>query len=95
MHAGWRFVGEKPVFWLTVRVGDGLPPEQLARFVDGSRGGEPCPPAMLPGVVLSGSATGVVSSRNMERATSESVAFRFSAGQVHPDHSPLWNQGAC
>src|SRR5258708_24404106 len=89
---------------LTVRLGDCLPPEHLARFVVdsvaepelaalygkyGSRGGEPYAPEMLLGLFLYGYATGVFSSRKIERATYESVAFRFIAGNVHPDHDTL------
>jgi transposase len=33
-----------------------------------------------------GYATGVFSSRKLERATYDSVAFRFIAGNEHPDH---------
>jgi transposase len=89
---------------LTVRLGDCLPPEHLARFVVdsvaqldlaalyakyGSRGGEPYAPEMLLGLLLYGYATGIFSSRKIERATYESVAFRFIAGNVHPDHDTL------
>jgi transposase len=90
---------------LTVRLGDCLPPNHLARFVVdsvsqldlsalyaryGSRGGEPYAPEMLLGLLLYGYATGVFSSRKIERATYESVAFRFIAGNVlHPDHDTL------
>jgi transposase len=74
---------------LTVRLGDCLPPEHLAHFVVdsvaqldlaalyakyGSRGGEPYAPEMLLGLLLYGYATGVFSSRKIERATYESVA---------------------
>lgn len=89
---------------LTVRLGDCLPPDHLARFVVnsvaqldlsaldakyGSRGGEPYAPEMLPGLLLYGYTTGVFSSRKIERATYESVAFRFIAGNAHPDHDTL------
>ena len=89
---------------LTVRLGDCLPPDHLARFVVdsvaqldlsalyahyGSRGGEPYAPEMLLGLLLYGYATGVFSSRKIERATYESVAFRFIAGNAHPDHDTL------
>ena len=36
-----------------------------------------------------GYATGVFSSRKMERATYDSVPFRFIAGNLHPDHDTL------
>lgn len=69
---------------LTVRLGDCLPPDHLAPCVldsvaqldlstlnakYGSRGGEPYAPEMLLGLLLYGYATGVFSSRKIERAT--------------------------
>jgi transposase len=89
---------------LTVRLGDCLPLEHLARFVVdsvalldlsalyaqyGSRGGEPYAPEVLLGLLFYGYATGVFSSRKIERATYEAVPFRFIAGNLHPDHDTL------
>jgi transposase len=89
---------------LTVRLGDCLPPDHLARFVVdsvalldlsalyahyGSRGGEPYAPEVLLGLFFYGYATGVFSSRKIERATYEAVPFRFIAGNLHPDHDTL------
>src|SRR5437763_2073515 len=89
---------------LTVRLGDCLPPDHLARFVVdsvaqldlsalyaryGTRGGEPYAPEVLLGLLLYGYATGVFSSRKIERATYETVPFRFIAGNLHPDHDTL------
>src|SRR5947207_2009443 len=89
---------------LTVRLGDCLPPEHLARFVVdsvaqldlavlyaqyGPRGGEAYAPEVLLGLLLYGYATGVFSSRKIERATYEEVPFRFIAGNLHPDHDTL------
>src|SRR5712691_11177038 len=89
---------------VTVRLGDCLPPDHLARFVVdgvapldlsaiyaryGTRGGEPDAPEMLLGLLLYGYATGVFSARKIERATYEAVPFRFIAGNLHPDHDTL------
>src|SRR5258705_9571838 len=89
---------------LTVRLGDCLPPEHLARFVVdsvaqldlsalyaryGTRGGEPYAPEVVLGLLLYGYATGIFSSRKIERATYEAVPFRFIAGNLHPDHDTL------
>jgi quercetin dioxygenase-like cupin family protein len=43
-------------------------------------------PALLLGILIYGYATGVFSSRKLERATYDSVAFRFIAANDHPDH---------
>jgi transposase len=89
---------------VTVRLGDCLPPDHLARFVVdtiaqldlsalyaryGSRGGQPYAPEILLALLFYGYATGVFSSRKLERATYETVPFRFIAGNWHPDHDTL------
>lgn len=89
---------------LTIRLGDCLPPNHLARFVVenvvkldlsafyvryGTRGGTSYAPEVLLGLLLYGYTTGVFSSRKIERATYESVPFRFIAGDMHPDHDTL------
>jgi len=55
----------------------------------GSRGGEPYAPEVLVGLIFYGYATGVFSSRKIERGTYESAPFRFIAGNLHPDHDTL------
>ena len=89
---------------VTVRLGDCLPPDHLARFVVdtiaqldlatiyaryGPRGGQPYAPEILLGLLFYGYATGVFSTRKLERATYETVPFRFIAGNLHPDHDTL------
>ena len=49
-----------------------------ARFGDATRS-----------VLVYGYATGVFSSRKLERATYDSVAFRFIAANDHPDHDTI------
>jgi transposase len=46
-------------------------------------------PAVLLGLLVYGYATGVPSSRKIERATYDSVAFRYIAATTHPDHDTL------
>src|SRR6476620_1527727 len=46
---------------------------------------------LLLGLIIYGYATGVFSSRNLERATHDSVAFRFIAANEHPDHDTIAN----
>ena len=90
----------------TVSLREALPPNHLARFVVdviaqldlgavygryGERGGEPLAPEILLGLLFYGYATGVFSSRRIETATYESLAFRFLAGGLHPDHDTLAN----
>jgi transposase len=46
-------------------------------------------PALLLGLLVYGYATGVFSSRKLERASYDSVAFRFIAANEHPDHDTI------
>src|SRR5881628_3230572 len=104
MSRTFKKVNYEQALELTVRLGDCLPPDHLARFVVdsvaqldltalyaryGTRGGEPYAPEVLLGLLLYGYATGVFSSRKIERATYETVPFRFIAGNLHPDHDTL------
>ena len=90
----------------TIRLGEALPPEHLARFVvdlivqlDLSKiyagyapiGGEAIAPEILLGLLFYGYATGVFSSRKIEKATYESIPLRFIAGGLHPDHDTIAN----
>src|SRR3990170_2243604 len=88
----------------TVNLGEALPPNHLARFmVDvitqldlsglygryAPVGGEAIAPEILLGLLFYGYATGVFSSRKIERATYESLPFRFIASGLHPDHDTI------
>jgi transposase len=88
----------------TITIDDCLPADHLARFIvaiiallDLSAfyahyapvGGMPYAPEVLLGLLLYGYATGVFSSRKIEKATYESIPFRFIAGGLHPDHDTI------
>jgi transposase len=90
----------------TIRLAEALPPQHLARFVVdiiaqldlsqiyghyAPQGGEAIAPEILLGLLFYGYATGVFSSRKMEKATYESIPFRFIAGGLHPDHDTIAN----
>jgi transposase len=85
-------------------VDEWLPERHLARFVvevieklDLSRmtrayrgsGSASYHPAMLLALLVYGYATGAFSSRKIERATFDSIAFRFIAANDHPDHDTI------
>jgi transposase len=91
-------------FLLPPSVDEWLPARHLARFVveviEGLdlramigryRGGGEAAyhPRLLLGILVYGYATGVFSSRKLERATYDSVAFRFIAANQHPDHDTI------
>ena len=52
-------------------------------------GGEAIAPEILLGLLFYGYATGVFSSRKIEKATYESIPFRFIASGLHPDHDTI------
>jgi transposase len=91
-------------FLLPPSVDEWLPEQHLARFVveviegldlramSGSyrgSGSASYHPKVLLGLLVYGYATGVFSSRKLERASYDSVAFRFIAANDHPDHDTI------
>ncbi len=54
-------------------------------------GGVALAPEILLGLLFYGYATGVFSSRKIERATYENIPFRFVASGLHPDHDTIAN----
>jgi transposase len=100
----FRTIDRQTGFLLPPSVDEWLPPRHLARFVveviDGldliamsqsyrGSGSAPYHPALLLGILVYGYATGVFSSRKLERATYDSVAFRFITANDHPDHDTI------
>ncbi len=88
----------------TVTLKECLPEEHLARFVVeviaqlnlshiyrqyGTLGRPPYAPEILLGLLFYGYATGVFSSRKIEKATYETIPFRYIAGGLHPDHDTI------
>ena len=71
-----------------VEVIDQLDLSNLTRQYAG-RGSKAHHPATLLAILVYGYATGVFSSRRLERATYDSVAFRYIAAGTHPDHDTL------
>lgn len=91
-------------YLLPPSVDEWLPSDHLARFVVevierldlddltkqyAGRGSAAHHPAVLLGLLIYGYASGVHSSRKIERATYDSVAFRYVAANTHPDHDTL------
>jgi transposase len=54
-----------------------------------NRGAEGYHPEMLTRLLLYGYATGLTSSRRIEKATFESVPYRYLAADQHPDHDTI------
>src|ERR1700758_5730633 len=102
--SNFRQVDRQTGFLLPPCVDEWLPQRHLARFVveviDGldlreligsyrGSGSASYHPAMLLGLLVYGYATGGFSSRKLERASYDSVAFRFIAANDHPDHDTI------
>ena len=92
------------LYLLPPSIQDWLPEDHLARFVVeivsqldltplqnayAGRGSAPYSPNMLLALLFYGYATGVFSSRKLEAATYDSVAFRYITANRHPDHDTI------
>lgn len=92
------------LFLLPPSVDDWVPEDHLARFVVdivnrldlspiintyAGRGSDAYPPNMMVALLFYAYATGVFSSRKIEQATYDSVAFRYIAVNTHPDHDTI------
>lgn len=60
-----------------------------ARVNERGTGDEQYPPGMMLGLLIYSYATGVFSSRQIERTTYENVAVRLLCADTHPDHDTL------
>jgi len=102
--SNFRPVDRQTGFLLPPSVDDWLPEKHLARYVVEviehldtramehayrGAGSASYHPKMLLGLLVYGYATGVYSSRKIERATYDSVAVRFIAANDHPDHDTV------
>ena len=100
----FRPFDRKTRYLLPPSVEEWLPEDHLARFIVevvdeldvsrlanayAGRGSAAYHPSLLLSLLVYGYATGVFSSRKIERATYDSVAFRYIAAGNHPDHDTL------
>jgi transposase len=100
----FKAVDRDTAYLLPPSVDEWLPQNHLARFVVevidqlnlseltrqyAGRGSDAYHPAMLLGLLVYGYATGLHSSRKIERACHDSVAMRFIAANTHPDHDSI------
>ena len=100
----FRPIDRKTAYLLPPSVDDWLPQDHLARFIVeaieqldlttltrayAGRGSAAYHPEVMLGLLVYGYASSVFSSRRIERATYDSVAFRYLAAGSHPDHDTL------
>jgi transposase len=104
MSGKFQTIDRDTAYLLPPSIQDWLPEKHMARFVVDiverldlqelercySGGGkQPYHPALLLALLFYGYATGVFSSRKLEQASYDSVAFRFITGDKHPDHDTI------
>ena len=106
MSAVFSTIDRDTPMLLPPSVQEWLPEQHLARFVVeivdqldlseitgqyGGGGKHAYHPALLVALLFYGYATGVFSSRKLEQATYDSVAFRYISADRHPDHDTIAN----
>jgi transposase len=106
MKRKFRTADYEKTLELEIKMRDVLPADHLARFIVdvisqldlsgiykqySDQGAPPYAPEVLLGLLFYGYATGVFSSRKIERATYEVIPFRYIAGDMHPDHDTIAN----
>ncbi len=104
MSRKFRTANYEEILNLDIKVSEILPPNHLARFVVdtisqldlsliydrySAEGGEAIAPEVLLGLLFYGYATGVFSSRRIEKGTYENIPMRYVAGGLHPDHDTI------
>lgn len=97
----------RQAYLLPPSLDDWLPQEHLSRFIleileqldlnsiykhyQGQGGKKAYRPEVLLSLLFYGYATGTFSSRKIEAATYDSIAFRFLSANTHPDHDTIAN----
>ena len=104
MSRKFRTAKYEDILHQDVKISEVLPPNHLARFVVdtigqldlspiyqrySAEGGEAIAPEVMLGVLFYGYATGVFSSRRLEKGTYENIPLRYVAGGLHPDHDTI------
>jgi transposase len=106
MSQKFKFTDRDQEYIFPPSINDWLPENHLARFVVDivsqldlgpitesytGKGSKAYHPEVLLSLLFYGYATGVYSSRKIEKATYDSVAFRFISGNTQPDHDTISN----
>ena len=104
MEPRFKDTDRHSLFLMPPSLDDWVPEDHLARFVVdivsrldifpirnsyAGRGSDAYPPSMMAALLFYAYATGVFSSRKIEQATYDSVAFRYVAVNTHPDHDTI------
>ncbi len=104
MEGRFRPLDRETLWLMPPSIQDWLPQDHLARFISdvasrldlssirrryAGRGSAAYQPEMMVGLLFYGYATGIFSSRKLERATYDSVAFRYLTADQHPEHDTI------
>ena len=104
MEPRFKDTDRHTLFLMPPSLDDWVPEDHLAQFVVdivsgldlsairnayAGRGSEAYPPSMMTALLFYAYASGVFSSRKIEQATYDSVAFRYVAANSHPDHDTI------
>ncbi len=104
MEPRFKDTDRNTLFLMPPSLDDWVPKDHLARFVVdivsrldlsairnsyAGRGSDGYPANMMTALLFYAYATGVFSSRKIEQATYDSVAFRYIAVNTHPDHDTI------
>jgi transposase len=104
MEPRFKDTDRHSLFLMPPSLDDWVSEDHLARFVVdivsrldispirnsyAGRGSDAYPPSMMAALLFYAYATGVFSSRKIEQATYDSVAFRYVAVNAHPDHDTI------
>ncbi len=104
MRVEFVTIDRETPYLLPASVQDYVPEAHLARFIVeivgqldlkamdnqySGRGSRPWPPEMMVALLFYGYASGVFSSRKLEKASHDSLAFRFICANRHPDHDSI------
>jgi transposase len=104
MEPRFKDADRHTLFLMPPSLDDWVPEDHLARFVVdivsrldlsairnsyAGRGSDAYSPSIMTALLFYAYATGVFSSRKIEQATYDSVAFRYVAVNTHPDHDTI------
>lgn len=104
MNSKFKTIDRHTRYLFPPAIQDWLPENHLARFLVDiisqldlaaikhnytDKGPKAHHPEVLLALLFYGYATGIFSSRKIERATYDSIAFRFIAANTHPDHDTI------
>ncbi len=85
-----QWLPEKDLAYFVMDMANQLDLNAIYDSYDGTKGGQPAfDPKMMTALILYGYCVGLPSSRKMEQATYDRIAFRVLTADQHPDHDTI------